>query len=119
MFVKVIAGFLWAAVVALLVAILFKVIPWDSATKTVFWVLFFLAFITLGAGKTPKARPLVLPFDSEHIQVSMAGKIYKGKQVSALRLAGGGILINVDPMAREKVDETINTTKKPQKVTRA
>jgi hypothetical protein len=116
MFAKVLSGFLWASVFSLLVAILFKFIPWDPATKTVFWVLLFLAFITLGAGRNPKARPLVLPFDSEHIQVSMAGRVYKGKQVSAMRLVGGGVLINVNPMAREKEPEP---TKKPVKVKHA
>lgn len=114
---KVLAGFLWAVVAALLVAILFKFIPWDSATKTVFWIVFILAVITLSASQPPKGKPLAVSIDSEKIQVSIAGRVYKGKQVSALRLAGGGVLINVDPMAREKIkDEEIQTTKKPQKV---
>lgn len=103
MFKKILAGFLWAAVAVLLVAILFKFIPWDSATKTVFWIVFILAVFS--AGNTPKARPLTLPLDSERIQVSMAGRVYKGNQVTALRLVGGGVLINVDPLASGKEKE--------------
>lgn len=110
MFKKVLSSFLWLAVFCMLIAILFRIIPFDPSTKFVFWFLFVTAFFTLGSLRSPKNAPLMIPLNGEKVMVSMAGKLYKGKQITVLRMAGGSYMVNVDPDASEESEPTPTET---------
>lgn len=122
---KVIAGFLWTLVLALLTAFLFRLIPFDTIGKFVFLILFLIAFVAIVQVAPKNVKRLAMPVDADNIRVSIAGQIYKGKSLTVLALAGGGLFVNVDLSDPEdKEDQTdddrpIKTTKKPQKVSRA